>query len=44
MRMPRLTSPLPGVASPGELLDRARGRVVTVSAELGVRVLEPIER
>jgi aspartyl/asparaginyl beta-hydroxylase (cupin superfamily) len=44
MRMPRLASPLPVGATSGELLDRARGRVVTVSAELGVRVLEPIER
>jgi aspartyl/asparaginyl beta-hydroxylase (cupin superfamily) len=29
---------------PGALLERARGRVVTASAELGVLVIEPVER
>jgi aspartyl/asparaginyl beta-hydroxylase (cupin superfamily) len=29
---------------PGARLERARARVVTVSAELGVRIIEPIER
>jgi hypothetical protein len=44
MRMLRLTSQARAAIMPLALLERGRARVVTTSAELGVRVIEPIER
>jgi ornithine lipid ester-linked acyl 2-hydroxylase len=46
MRLPRLTSTSRARAPmlPGDLLERIRERVVTVSAVLGVAILAPVER